>query len=130
MSAEQGGATGGEPRSGFQQVVSWLVSVQPYELKGLLASFATLFFVFAAYTMLRPIRETMGINSGVEDLPALFWGTFFAMLLVQPIYGLLTSRVPRSTFLPWVYAFFIANILASASVMQLSEDAIANRETS
>jgi ATP:ADP antiporter, AAA family len=122
MSAEQGGATGGEPRSGLQQVVGKLVSVQPYELKALLASFATLFFVFASYTMLRPIRETMGINSGVEDLPALFWGTFIAMLLVQPIYGLLTSRVPRSTFLPWVYAFFISNILAFWVWFNVQED--------
>jgi ATP:ADP antiporter, AAA family len=98
-------------RSRLAKIVGAVASVEPYEVKGLLASFATLFFVFASYTMLRPIRETMGLTSGTETLPALFWGTFIVMLLVQPVYGWLTSRVPRTTFLPWVYFFFTANIL-------------------
>jgi len=33
------------------------------------------------------------------------------MLLLQPLYGWLTSRFPRSVFLPWVYGFFAANLL-------------------
>jgi AAA family ATP:ADP antiporter len=122
MSAEKSDASGGEPRSGLQRAVGRLVSVEPHELKALLASFATLFFVFSSYTMLRPIRETMGLTSGVENLPALFWGTFIAMLLVQPLYGLLTSRVPRSTFLPWVYAFFVSNILLFWVWFNVQED--------
>ena len=34
------------------------------------------------------------------------------MLLLQPVYGWLTSRYPRTVFLPWVYGFFAANLLA------------------
>jgi ATP:ADP antiporter, AAA family len=89
-----------------------LVVLQPDEPPAVLASFAMLFCTFAGYTMLRPIRETMGITSGVENLPYLFWGTFVAMLLAQPAYGWLTSRFRRTVFLPWVYLFFTANILA------------------
>ena len=33
------------------------------------------------------------------------------MLAVQPVYGWLTSRFRRSAFLPWVYLFFVLNIL-------------------
>jgi AAA family ATP:ADP antiporter len=33
------------------------------------------------------------------------------MLAVQPVYGWLTSRLPRTVFLPWVYLFFVANIV-------------------
>jgi AAA family ATP:ADP antiporter len=33
------------------------------------------------------------------------------MLAVQPLYGWLTSRFRRSAFLPWVYLFFVLNIL-------------------
>jgi AAA family ATP:ADP antiporter len=87
------------------------INAQPHELGGALAAFATAFLMFAAYAILRPIRETMGITSGVQTLPALFWGTFVGMLLVQPVYGWLTSRYRRSTFLPWVYLFFVLNIL-------------------
>jgi AAA family ATP:ADP antiporter len=67
--------------------------------------------MFAAYAILRPIRETMGITSGVQTLPALFWGTFAGMLLVQPVYGWLISRYRRSAILPRVYLFFVLNIL-------------------
>jgi ATP/ADP translocase len=38
------------------------VVVQPEELPALLAAFATLFCMFFSYTILRPIRDTMGIT--------------------------------------------------------------------
>ena len=97
-----------EPSTG--SLASRLVALQPGEQPVLLAAFATLFCMFASYTMLRPIRDTMGITSGVENLPYLFWGTFISMLAVQPVYGWLTSRFPRTVFLPWVYGFFAANL--------------------
>jgi len=87
------------------------INAQPHELGGALAAFITAFAMFSAYAILRPIRETMGITSGVQTLPALFWATFAGMLLVQPVYGWLTARFRRSAFLPWVYLFFVLNIL-------------------
>lgn len=102
-------ATPGDSRA--VTLVHRLVVVQPRELPALLAAFATLFCMFSSYTILRPIRDTMGITSGVEKLPYLFWGTFIAMLALQPVYGWLTSRLRRTVFLPWVYAFFTANLL-------------------
>ena len=89
-----------------------LVVVQPAEVLPLLMSFATLFFMFCSYTILRPIRDTMGITSGLDTLPYLFWGTFVVMLIAQPLYGWLTSRLRRTAFLPIMYAFFTANLLA------------------
>ena len=103
-------------------VAQRLVSVRPEELPALLAAFATLFCMFSSYTMLRPIRDTMGITSGVEKLPYLFWGTFAAMLAVQPVYGWLTSRLRRPVFLPWVYAFFVANLLGFYVWFNLQQD--------
>jgi ATP:ADP antiporter, AAA family len=109
-------------QSHFATTVQRLVVLQPGEMPALLASFATLFCMFAAYTMLRPVRDTMGITSGVENIPYLFWGTFAAMLLVQPIYGWLTSRFRRTVFLPWVYGFFTANLLAFYVWFSVQED--------
>jgi ATP:ADP antiporter, AAA family len=103
-------------------LVHRLVVVQPEELPALLAAFATLFCMFSSYTILRPIRDTMGITSGVEKLPYLFWGTFIAMLALQPVYGWLTSRFRRPVFLPWVYAFFTANLLAFYFWFNLQQD--------
>jgi AAA family ATP:ADP antiporter len=95
----------------LKRLLAGAVNARPHELAGALAAFATAFTMFSAYAILRPIRETMGITSGLQTLPALFWGTFAGMLLVQPVYGWLTSRFRRSDFLPWVYLFFVLNIL-------------------
>ncbi|HUE48720.1 MAG TPA: MFS transporter [Steroidobacteraceae bacterium] len=99
-----------------------LVVLQPGEAPALLVSFATLFFVFASYTILRPVRDALGITSGLEKIPYLFWGVFIVMLVLQPLYGWLTSRFPRAVFLPWVYGFFIANLLGFYLWFRLEAD--------
>jgi AAA family ATP:ADP antiporter len=57
------------------------------------------------------MRDEMGIAGGVENLQWLFAGTFLVMLAVVPLFGWVTSRYPRRQFLPYVYYFFIAQIL-------------------
>jgi ATP:ADP antiporter, AAA family len=98
------------------------INAEPRELPGLLAAFACVFAMFSSYSILRPIRETMGLTSGLETLPALFWGTFVAMLALQPVYGWLTSRFRRTVFLPWVYLFFILNVLGFYGWFNAQED--------
>ena len=106
----------------MKRALAGAINARPAELSGALAAFATAFAMFSAYGILRPIRETMGITSGVQTLPALFWATFVTMLLAQPLYGWLTSRLRRTTFLPWVYLFFVANILAFYLWFNAQED--------
>jgi len=74
-------------------------------------SFTYFFCLLGSYYILRPVREAMGVASGPETIPYLFAGTFVTMLAITPIFGWITSRYPRKTFLPWVYLFFILNIL-------------------
>ena len=96
--------------------------LKPGEGGIVLAAFATLFLTFSSYTMLRPVRDALGVTSGLDKIPYLFWGVFVAMLLLQPVYGWLTSRFARTVFLPWVYAFFIANLLAFWAWFHLEAD--------
>ncbi|HLP84348.1 MAG TPA: MFS transporter [Phycisphaerales bacterium] len=95
----------------FARVISRVVVVKPAELPLLLAAFGSAFFVFTAYMMLRPVRDAIGAGD-LEKLDELLWATFIAMLVVQPIYGWLTSRYRRTAFLPWVYGFFCLNLIA------------------
>ncbi|MDH3532073.1 MAG: MFS transporter [Gammaproteobacteria bacterium] len=74
-------------------------------------SFVYFFCVLAAYYILRSVRETMAVEGGVQNIPWLFSGTFAVMLLATPIFGWVASRYPRKRFLPWVYYFFVVNIL-------------------
>ena len=67
--------------------------------------------VLSSYYVLRPIRDEMGVYSGAETIPWLFLATFIATLITTPTFGWVTSRYPRRKFLPWVYLFFVINIL-------------------
>lgn len=74
-------------------------------------SFAYFFCLLCAYYVLRPIRDEMGIQGGVENLQWLFTATFISMLCAVPAFGWICSRYPRAKLLPIVYIFFIFNIL-------------------
>ncbi|MFE0501894.1 NTP/NDP exchange transporter [Lysobacter soli] len=80
---------------------------------------ATLFFVmFAGYFMLRPVRETMGVAGGVDNLQWLFTGTFLATLAAMPLFGWIASKVPRRRILPWTFGFFAVNLALFAIAFQ------------
>src|SRR4051812_22022264 len=81
------------------------------ELPALLWSFAYFFCLLCSYYILRPIRDEMGIQGGVQSLPWLFSGTFAVMLIVIPVFGWITARLPRRRLLPGIYYFFVANLL-------------------
>jgi AAA family ATP:ADP antiporter len=70
------------------------------------------FLVLAAYFVIRPIRDEMGIAGGVRNLPWLFLGTLLGMLLIHPLFTALVSRLPRRLFIPLSYTFFAANLIA------------------
>ena len=88
-----------------------VVNVRPEEVRALLWSFAYFFCLLAAYYILRPLRDEMGVAAGVQNLQILFTATFFVMLPAVPCYGALVARLPRRLFIPLVYHFFVANLL-------------------
>jgi ATP:ADP antiporter, AAA family len=65
------------------------------------------FLVLAAYFVIRPIRDEMGVAGGVENLAWLFTGTLVGMLLLHPVFAALVARYPRRLFVPWIYRLFI-----------------------
>ncbi|WP_421763352.1 NTP/NDP exchange transporter [Ekhidna sp.] len=81
------------------------------ELKPILASFLYFFFLMSSYFILRPVRDEMGIQAGIENLQWLFTGTFITMLLIVPIFGYLMKRFQRQKLIPAIYIFFCLNIL-------------------
>ena len=98
-----------------QALQTWLARLfgaEREEADGVVASFAMFFLLFASYFMLRPVRETMGIVGGVENLQWLFTGTFFATLAAMPLFGWIAGRVQRRRILNWVYGFFTLILIA------------------
>jgi ATP:ADP antiporter, AAA family len=87
-----------------------VVAVRPGEFRAALWSFGYFFCLLAAYYVLRPLRDEMGIAGGIKNLPWLFTATFVVMLAAVPIFGALVARLPRRRFIPLVYHFFVLNI--------------------
>ena len=87
-----------------------LTRAEPAELAASLWSFIYFFSLLAGYYVLRPIRDEMAIQVGQAKLHELFLGVFVTMLVVAPVFGWLTRTFPRRRLLPWLYAFFVANL--------------------
>jgi len=94
------------------QWLSRAVDARPAEVPGLLAAFGYHFLLFTAYYILRPIRDSMGVAGGVENIDDLFGWTLLGMLAAVPLFGWISGRFRRSVFLPWTYAFFVAQLVA------------------
>jgi AAA family ATP:ADP antiporter len=87
-----------------------VVAAKPDEVRAALWSFAYFFCLLAAYYVLRPLRDEMGVAGGVKNLHWLFTATFVVMLAAVPIFGALVARLPRRRFIPLVYHFFVVNL--------------------
>ncbi len=96
------------------RVVAWwnqLLVVEPGEWRPLFWSFSYFFALLCGYYILRPMRDEMAIAGGVEHLQWMFSGTFLVMLAVVPFFGWLAKHFAPHQFLPYVYYFFIADLL-------------------
>lgn len=86
------------------------IKAEPHELAPLAWSFAFFFCLLCGYYILRPLRDEMGIQGGVENLHWVFTGTFVLMLLAVPLFGLAVARLNRRPMLIFTYGFFVLNL--------------------
>jgi len=90
---------------------SFFPHIKKEEYLPLLNSFAFFFFVLASWYALRPVRNEMAVAGGVYNLPFLLTAVMLVMLLANPIYSWLVSKVPTSRVVTYCYLFFILNLI-------------------
>jgi AAA family ATP:ADP antiporter len=90
----------------------------PHELAAVLWSFVYFFALLAGYYVLRPIRDEMGLQLGARALQELFTAVFVVMLLLVPVFGWLNRRFARRQLLPWLYGFFVLNLVGFFAVFE------------
>ena len=90
---------------------------------------AGLFFfcVLTALMVIRPAREALGMQRGIEALRWLFVGTVLVTLLVNPVFGWLVSRFRRLVFINATYLFFAAGLVAFYLLLVLTPESIGQR---
>jgi len=92
-------------------LLAHIANIKIEERAAVLWSFLYFFSLLCSYYIIRPIRDEMGVQGGVDNLQWLFTATFVAMLAIVPLFGWISSRFPRKRFLPIVYYFFVANLI-------------------
>jgi len=100
------------------------LNIEPGEGSAVVAGLALFYLLFTGYFMLRPVRETMGVAGGVDNLQWLFTGTFIATLACLPLFGWLASKVRRRHILHWTFGFFVSNLMLFAALFALHPDDI------
>ena len=83
------------------RLTAWL-KIEEGEVVPLTWSFFYFFCLLCGYYILRPVRDEMAIEGGVQHLPWMMTATFLVLLAVTPVFGWLSARFSRRQFLPAV----------------------------
>lgn len=101
-----------------------LINAKREELPTAIVAFAYYFLLLFGYYLIRPVRETMGIEAGVKNLHWLFTATFVTMMLIVPLFGYLTSRFTRRHFICISYSLVILSLILFYISLSLSLEKI------
>lgn len=90
---------------------------------------AALFFfcVLTALMLLRPARDALGMERGIESIRWLFIGTALVTLAVNPLYGWLVSRLRRLQFIGTTYGFFVLSLVGFWALLMFAPGAVGQR---
>src|SRR6188508_3342555 len=88
-----------------------LTGADPQEVEPLCWSFLYFFCLLCGYYILRPVRDEMAIEGGVQHLPWMMTATFLTLLVATPLFGYVSARVARDRLLLAVYAFFASHLV-------------------
>jgi AAA family ATP:ADP antiporter len=105
------------------RVLLVFVNVKASEIAALGWAWLYFFCVLSSYYVIRPIRDEAGVASGVENLSWLFTGTLVGMILFNPPFAALASRLSRRRFISWTYRFFVINLVAFLLAMRFMPEA-------
>ncbi len=94
-----------------KNLISFLPVIEKNEKIILLRAFLFFFFVLASWYALRPVRNELAVQGGIYNLPWLLMGVMLAMLIINPIYSWLVSRINQNRLILYIYSFFILNLI-------------------
>mgnify|MGYP006270168299 CR=1 FL=1 len=92
------------------------LGVRRGEGASVLLAAAFFFCTLYGYFMLRPAREALGVERGLDEVRLLFVGTLLATLLANPVFSAVVARARREVFVPGAMRFFMLNIAGFATL--------------
>lgn len=101
----------------LQRVFGHLLDVRRVEVERAVASGVFFFVALLGYFLLRPARESLGVENPDEVIRYMYVGTLVVTAVLNPLFGWAVSRFPRRVFVPWTYRFFMATFAVFAALM-------------
>lgn len=104
--------------------LSGLFNVRREEVVPVLLAGVFFFCVLTALMVLRPARDALGMQRGIDSVRWLFIGTAFVTLLANPLFGWLVSRLRRMQFIAATYIFFAFSLVCFYVLLVMAPTAI------
>jgi len=86
-------------------------NIRRQELLPTLVAGLFFFCILSALMVVRPAREALGMQRGIDAIRWLFMATLLVTLLINPLFSLLVSRFRRMVFIASTYCFFSFGLL-------------------
>ncbi|MBD9437229.1 MFS transporter [Pseudoxanthomonas sp. PXM03] len=115
------------PASRRPRLLQTLFNLRRDEVGPVLIGAVFFFCVLTALMLLRPARDALGMERGIESIRWLFVGTAVATLAVNPLFGWLVGRLRRLQFIGVTYGFFIASLIGFWALLMFAPGAIGQR---
>jgi AAA family ATP:ADP antiporter len=94
-----------------REAIQRLFDIRRGEMAPVLLAAAFFFCILTALMVLRPARDALGMQRGIEAVRWLFVGTALVPLFATPLFGWLVRRFRRLRFLTVTYLFFASSLL-------------------
>ena len=101
-----------------KRILEKIVDVRGDEVRASLLAFVFNFAVLGGYYVIRPVRDEIGADRGVENLPWMYTGTLVGMLIANALYAAIVARMSRRRFIPIAYRFAIVNLFVFFLLMR------------
>ncbi|MGO1542465.1 MAG: NTP/NDP exchange transporter [Luteimonas sp.] len=85
------------------------------------------FCILTALMLLRPARDALGMESGIDGVRWLFIGTAVVTLAVNPMFGWLVSRLRRLQAIGATYGFFALSLAGFWGLLVFAPGAVGER---
>ena len=107
--------------------IAGLFNLRRGELAPVLVAALFFFCLLTALMMLRPARDALGMERGIESIRWLFIGTALVTLAVNPVFGWLVSRFKRLHFISATYGFFALSLVGFWALLVFAPGAVGAR---
>ena len=108
-------------------LLSTLFNLRRDEVAPVLIAATFFFLVLTALMLLRPARDALGMERGIESIRWLFIGTAVVTLAVNPVFGWLVSRLRRLQIIGATYGFSVLSLVGFWALLVFAPDAVGQR---